>query len=326
MWVIRYTGQDQPGSTSATIRKRNLSMRSDLIQTHIDRNRETECLSEAYTGHRDRIMQLIASTAKDLTDGENQKCSSIVLLGGGNCLDVDLPAVAELFEVVHLVDLDETAVRSVVNAYPERANQFRVHAPWDIAEPLLSLTSRDFRPEEDNRDHCIKVLQALSSENGIADIPEADVVVSLCVLSQLIDSLAVLIREDHPAFVNALKALRMGHLRRMLSLSRPGGVAIFVSDIVSSDTAEQLKTATTEQIPELVKTFVGEKNFFSGTNPSVILSELNVLSRLETGPDTVHTIDPWRWDMGERAYAVYAFRIQKKLPQSAEFEADDTGD
>ena len=301
-------------------------MRSDLIQTHIERNRETECLSEAYAGHRDRIMQLVASTAADLAGDDGQKCSSIVLLGGGNCLDVDMPAVLDLFESVHLVDLDETAVRSVVNEHSDQADQFRVHAPADIAEPLLSLTSRDFRPEEENREHCIRVLQALSSENGIADVPEADVVVSLCVLSQMISSLNTLIREDHPTFVNALKALRVGHLRRMLSLLRPGGVAILVSDIVSSDTAEQLKTATTEQMPELVKTLVAEKNFFSGTNPSVVLSELNVLSRLPTGPDTVHSIDPWRWDMGERAYAVYAFRIQKKMPQPPDSEADDTAD
>jgi hypothetical protein len=301
-------------------------MRSDLIRTHIERNRETECLSEAYTGHRDRIMRLIASTATDLAGGDGQKCSSIVLLGAGNCLDVDLPAVLDLFEMVHLVDLDETAVRSVVEAHPSQANQLRIHAPADIAEPLLSLTSRDFQPEEENREHCIRVLQALSSENGIADVPEADVVVSLCVLSQMIGSLSTLIREDHPTFVNALKALRVGHLRRMLSLLRPGGVAIFVSDIVSSDTAEQLKTATTEQMPELVKALVAEKNFFSGTNPSVVLAELNVLSRLATGPDTVHTIDPWRWDMGERAYAVYAFRIQKKIPPSPAAEADDATD
>ena len=301
-------------------------MRSDLVQTHIDRNRETEGLATAYTSHRDQIMQLIASTAADLGDGDHQKCSSIVLLGAGNCLDVDLASVADLFQTIHLVDLDETAVQSAVNAHPRQADQFQVHAPADIAEPLLSLTTRDFRPEEDNREHCIRVLQALSSENGIADVPEADVVVSLCVLSQIVGSLSGLIGEDHPTFVNALKAVRIGHLRRMLSLLRPGGVAIFVSDIVSSDTAEQLKTATTEQMPEIVRTLVAEKNFFSGTNPAVLLSELNVLSRLATGPDTVHTIDPWTWDIGQRTYAVYAFRIQKKIQEAVAPAADDTAE
>lgn len=301
-------------------------MRSDLVQTHIDRNRETEGLSTTYTSHRDRIMQLIASTAADLRDGEDQKCSSIVLLGAGNCLDVDLAGLAELFQAIHLVDLDETAVKSVISAHPRQADQFQVHAPADIAEPLLSLTSRDFRPEDDNREHCIQVLQALSSENGLSDVPEADVVVSLCVLSQMVGSLSGLIDADHPTFTNALKALRIGHLRRMLSLLRPGGVGVFVSDIVSSDTAEQLKTATAEQMPEIVRTLVAEKNFFSGMNPSVVLSELNVLSRLATGPDTVHTIDPWTWDMGVRTYAVYAFRIQKKMQEAVAPAEDGTAE
>lgn len=289
-------------------------MRKDFLDINCDRNVQTAELGDSFLSHRKMIMQLITATVSDLVGGTDATCSSIVLLGAGNCLDVDLPQLAELFSTIHLVDLDESAVRAAIAASGVSAKQFQVHAPVDISEPLLSLTSRDFDASEENREHCIEVLGHLSSENAVLDIPEADVVVSLCLFTQLIDSLCHLIPEGHPAFSNSLKAIRIGHLRRMLNMLRQGGVAVFATDIVSSDTAEELRNATDADIAGIVKQLVNEKNFYSGTNPAMLLTDLNVLSRLPSGPDTVHTTDPWLWNMGDRILAAYAFRIQKKLP------------
>ncbi len=293
-------------------------MRKDLVDNNLKRNHDTASLGESYRLHREMVMQLIQATVKDLAVGQPPKCSSIVLLGAGNCLDVDLPVVAELFDTIHLVDLDDEALSTAAETSNLPPEQLHLHAPADIAEPLLSLTSRDFEPTQENVEHCTFVLQQLASENGLADIPEADVVVSLCVFSQMLDSLQHIVHQDSPAFANAIRSVRIGHLRRMLSMLRPGGVAIFVTDIVSSDTAPELKSATTETIGDLVRKLVNERNFFSGTNPSLILEDLHMLSRLPNGPDTVHTIDPWLWQMADRTFAVYGLRIQKKPPVEEE--------
>jgi hypothetical protein len=101
----------------------------------------------------------------------------------------------------------------------------------------------------------------------------------------------------------------------MLNMLRPGGVAIFITDIVSSDSAPQLTSVEPADLSDLVKKLVEEQNFFSGTNPANVLADLNVLSRLPDGPDTVHTLDPWLWHVGNRVYAVYGMRIQRKLPE-----------
>lgn len=288
-------------------------MRTDLINLNRQRNEDTSGMAEVYAEHRAKVMQLITATVGQLAP-ENNRCSSVVLLGSGNCLDVDLPKLATLFDTLHLVDIDETASRNAVQESGVNNDQIRIHAPEDIAEPLLSLASRDFEPLEDNREHCIKVLQALSSENGVADVPEADVVLSLCVYTQLVDALAHIVHREHPAFQNALKALRIGHLRRMVNMLRTGGVAIFVTDVVSSATANELDTATDESLSEVIRDLVNKGNFFAGTSPAAVLNDLNVLSRLPTGPETVHTIDPWLWNLGDRKYAVYALRIQKRIP------------
>lgn len=292
-------------------------MRTDLIDLNCRRNQDTSGLAETFQSHREKVMQLVTATVAQLK-GSKGKCSSVVLLGSGNCLDVDLKQLAELFDTIHLVDLDETATKDAIKRSDVSENQVKIHTPEDIAEPLLSLTSRDFRPEEDNKDHCIKVLQALSSENGIADVPEADVVISSCVFTQIIDSLAHIIETGHPAFANTVKALRIGHLRRMVSMLRTGGVGILVTDVVSSDTAPELNDATDETLMDLIKELVNKKNFFSGSNPAMFLNDLNILSRLPSGPETVHTIDPWVWDIGVRKYAVYALRIQKRIPLPVE--------
>ncbi|MEZ6129539.1 MAG: hypothetical protein R3C59_12720 [Planctomycetaceae bacterium] len=290
-------------------------MRQDFRNEQQQRNSETAGLADSYAGHRENVMRLITATANDLGGGPDQQLSSVVLLGAGNCLDVDLPQLAGRFQKIHLIDVDEDAVTAAVRKSGV-AEQCDIHAPADIAEPLLSLTSRDFRSTDENREHRIQILQLLTAPNALAEIPEADVVVSLCVFSQIIGTLGRIVSQNHPTFENTLKAVRIGHLRRMINMLRPGGVAVFVSDVVSSESAPELLTTTSQALPELVRTLVNDGNFFSGTNPALMLADLNLLSRLPGGPDTVHTIDPWLWHMGERAYAVYAFRIQKQLPES----------
>ena len=64
----------------------------------------------------------------------------------------------------------------------------------------------------------------------------------------------------------------------------------------------------------MLKKLLDSQNFFSGTNPATVLTDLNVLARLPDGPEAVHTIDPWPWHLGNRTYAVYGLRFQKKLP------------
>lgn len=261
-------------------------------------------------------MLLIRATVSDLLGRPDARCESLVLLGAGNCLDIDPHELNARFKNICLVDADAVAVteassRFLCPADAAKSSACSVHAPTDIAHPLLTLTADDFRPEEDRREHCISILQQLASPVIAEDLPTADVVVSLCVFSQLVLSLRDIIDERHPTFTNALKALRIGHLRRMLHLLRPGGVGILISDIVSSDSAPELTSTTPDELPSLVNRLVNSGNFFSGTNPALVLNDLNVLTKLPGGPETVHTIDPWLWNLGPRTYAVYGMRYQK---------------
>lgn len=296
-------------------------MRPDLQKHYQQRNEESRDQLRSFQGHREKVMQLITSTATQLLKDESAKMPSLALLGAGNCLDVDLDQLQKRFETIHLVDVDgdSIAMAASKSASPP---QCELHAPFDVASPLMSLSRRDF--EVTNAEAMATALQALSAQNIANPILDADVVVSLCLLSQLIETLSGIIGENHAAFPNALKALRVGHLRRMLNMLRPGGVAILISDVVSSVTAPELVEVEDSELPEMVRKLVGARNFFSGTNPASVLAELNLLTKTANGPESVHTIDPWKWQLGDRTYAVYGMRIQKVQPDSEDASSADS--
>lgn len=296
-------------------------MRPDLQKHYQQRNEESRDQLEPFQGHREKVMQLITSTATQLLKDESAKMPSLALLGAGNCLDVDLDQLQKRFETIHMVDVDGDSI-AIAASQSASPSQCELHAPFDIASPLMSLSRRDF--EVTNADAMATALQALSAENIANPVLNADVVVSLCLLSQLIETLSGIIGENHTAFPNALKAVRVGHLRRMLNMLRPGGVAILVSDVVSSVTAPELVDVEDVDLPEMVRKLVGARNFFSGTNPASVLAELNLLTKTASGPESVHTIDPWKWQLGDRTYAVYGMRIQKVQPDSEDASSADS--
>ncbi len=289
-------------------------MRQDFLNLQCEINSRQFRERSSSDNHREMVMKLIAATVTDLVGHESKPCSSIVLLGAGHCVDVDLKRLSQLFSVIHLVDLDRNAVDDAVKASALPTDKLKVHAPIDVAEPLLSLTGMDFNQDEANFEHRVNVLQHLSRDNAVLDIPEADVVVSLCLFTQLIDTLRCLVPEGHASYESTVKAVRIGNLRRMLSMLRLGGVAIFLTDMASSDTSDLLESATDETIGDVVRQLVSEENYCQATNPSLLLADLNVLSRLPNGPESIHTTDPWLWRLGDRILAVYGSRIQKKLP------------
>ena len=289
-------------------------MRSDLLETKLELNRQTRGLVDSFSSHREKVMQLIDATIKDLSPEGVDSLQALIVLGAGNCLDIELAKLADGFETIHLVDLDQHAVTTAVAESGIADSKVRIHAPVDVAEPLLSLTSRDVQSEVENPEHFLKVLQHLSAEGAAPEVPEADVVVSLCVLSQVFDTLMQLTEQTHPSFEKLLRAVRIGHLRRMLSMIRKGGVGILITDLVSSETAPELKNTTPEDLHDVVRKLVNNRNFFSGTNPGATIADLNLLSKLPDGPESVHTLDPWLWHLGERTYAVYGLRFQRKLP------------
>jgi hypothetical protein len=116
--------------------------------------------------------------------------------------------------------------------------------------------------------------------------------------------------------VPLVQALRLGHLRLLAELVRPGGTGLLVTEVVSSDTCPDLPSAPAEALEGLLGELVRQKNFFTGLNPSVVVSTFRQDPALAAACERVEALPPWLWDFGARVYAVWALRFRRAVPSS----------
>jgi len=278
---------------------------TDLTDRQIARNRETHD-QPSFASHRDRVMQLIAAAASRLRRRQPDQLPTITVLGAGNCQDLDLPALTTGFREVRLIDIDAAAVRQAVSQFQNPVtSRIRILTPIDLAAPLMSLG----RHELDDREPDLSILQAIESSSLPEELPTSDVVVSTCLLSQLIDSASQVVRPESANFLPLIQAVRRGHLARMLQLTAASGRASLITDLVSSDTVPELKTTSPNDLPGLLHQCIQSGNFFSGLNPAVVQHDLQHLPALVELCASCRTSPPWRWTLGPRCFAVYAVEM-----------------
>ncbi len=278
----------------------------DASEIHRRFNRETKNKWQAYGSHRAHVMSCL------LRQGDPPLRNRLCLLGAGNCHDVDLPALRSHFTEVHLVDLDSQALeRGIARQGCQPSDNLQLHAPVDVSGIVATLDTwrPDMPPDADEIDALLRGASAHELPLPDADF---DVVVSLCLLSQIIESLVVSLGSEHPQFLEAVLRIRKKHLETLLKLTRPGGRAILITDVVSSDTAPALLTLPETQLPNAVADWINEQNFFTGLNPMAITESLAKEAELCQLIARHALIKPWRWNLGQRAFAVYALAMERK--------------
>lgn len=280
-------------------------------------NRKTEHAWDEFTSHRQRVMDILLRSPAAASENP-----TLALLGYGNGNDVELTRLVERFSTVHLVDLDAEAVqasfaRSGLADHPRLV----MHAPvdlsgilaelerWRASHPLDSIPSPP--PQVD-----VTTAEEMPWLNWAAQSPlpcirSCEVAASLCVLTQMIDSLVATFGDPSPYLLPAVQAVRLRHLEMLLELTTPRGTAVFVTDVVSSSTAPELATWDEAALPNGLMQLVRARNFFTGANPFAILNQLKTAATLARRIKSIHLAAPWRWQMGSRVYLVTAIVIQR---------------
>lgn len=283
---------------------------SAAFRTARQRNEQTRYLT-TYTQHRQRIKGLIQAAAESF-DAAGRPSEVVSILGAGNCLDVDLRFLTERFQCVQLLDLDSAAMQfGVENHFSAGATsgKDRIHPVClDLGSPLSALTSETFADEREF-DRACRELRAVWE---VIPARPADLVVSTCVLSQMIDAASETAGHRHPRLMTLLQELRRGHFQRMCQLLKPGGLGLFVSDIVSSETTPVLEQVSENQLPTVLMECLARGNFFAGLHPGVVVQELQTLPEFQQVINSVTVHSPWNWHMGHRVYAVYAVSFSRK--------------
>lgn len=249
--------------------------------------------------HRRRVMQLIEQAAPAAG-------GRVCILGAGNCNDLELLRLGERFAEVTLVDLDRDALnRAVARQGLSDATGLRLHGGYDITGVWDELHQVS-QVRHDSATIERLVCQAVAPT--VSDLtPPYEVVVSTCVLSQLLQSVIAAVGEGHPRFLEVLAAVRQGHLRLMSRLASPGGRVVLVTDFVSSDSAPEILTTPDEELEGLARRLLERRNFFHGLNPAVLASLWRRDPQLAATAAHLRVTSPWRWEFGVRHYLVTAF-------------------
>jgi hypothetical protein len=233
--------------------------------------------------------------------------SSLCVLGAGNLNDLDLGYLLNLYEQVDLVDIDVDAVRGgLARQGAAAATAVRVHGPVDLSGIL------DLLPTGSHHGQDVATLNdALARHRCVLDGAPFDVTVSTGLLTQLLQAVldSSLTSND---VVEVSLALRNKHLADLVHLTRPGGTAVLVTDVVSSTTAPQILNTTQADLEQQMAALVAAKNFFTGTNPYRIAALLEEDNRFHPLVADVRLLDPWLWRVtADREHLTCAVLIRR---------------
>jgi hypothetical protein len=264
-------------------------------------NRTTERQWQMYASHRQNIERLIVPS---------QPGGKLCVLGAGNCNDLDLRWLTEVYGEVHLVDLDAAALHSAIQRQKMSASKrIVVHAPIDLTGIADRITKwpKDMALETELR-RCVQL---------VAEPPKTpwglcDTVLSPCVLTQTIvparDAWRGVLSPNNPAVRAVRHGLILRHLHIIAHSLKPGGRGAVALDLVSSEKVPQLARITEAELPAAMDRFVASGRNFRGLEPSAMTAAL-------AGIPGVHQTEihpPWLWHLGLRkSFLVYGMRFTK---------------
>jgi len=204
----------KPASSAGQIHEQKASNRSAV--PHYD----------AFAGHRARLTALTLAGAS--------AAQRLCVLGAGNCYDLDLERLTASFKEIHLVDIDQAAVRRARDRLHGAAKaKVFVHAPLDLSglvDRLDRWRSFQVQPQE-LIEHPARVSAHIAEQ-----LPGPfDVVLSACVLSQMHLAVLSVLSPEHRLFEATRQLVNLSHLRTLARLATPTGRALLATDVASDE-------------------------------------------------------------------------------------------
>jgi SAM-dependent methyltransferase len=261
-------------------------------------NREGRDLWDRYAEHRRRLTAEVLA----LPPGAGRLC----LLGAGNANDYELPALAERYQELHLVDIDPAALSRATNRQgaPVR-NKMRSHAPVDLSGVFHQLDAGKLPPHDEMVERGVK--------DVLARLPaDFDVVVSGCVMSQISWSFARMGGDDMELRGALEQAMVNVHLRVLLALLKPGGTALLASDLVSTDNYPVDEIPPDADLRALVAQLSADRLAYAVCNPELIQQLIRRDRQLRAQCASTEIGQPWLWTGSQdRTYLVYPMLLRR---------------
>ena len=278
---------------------------ANAVRLQAKANQSTRDHWTYFAPHRARIQELILSPLH--ATGAGRLC----VLGAGNCNDVDLRVLTEEFAEVHHVDIDAAALEAGVRRQPlAEASRLRLHAGVDLTGIADRFGMWEKTPPT------IADLEAAARDVLALPAPPIggpfDVVLSPCLLSQLVGYAGDVLGKDHPRRRDLLLALRTRHLRTLVDLLAPGGLAVLVCDVASSEGVPALGDDRKPDLDDLLNRLSYTGRHFDGLAPDAVEAALKHDPLVGPLLSNVQLVRPWLWRLGpKRTFLVYAACVRR---------------
>ncbi len=190
--------------------------------------------------------------------------SKTLVLGAGNCTEIPLEELARSFDEVVLADLDDASMAAAVDELPDDLAakvHIQVQDVTTFAAPLMRRlwhAVESSETAEQGLERIAGTLTGLDNDAAAAKLPEADLVVSSLVLSELhrypLNYAARLLRDKFGKRLTAWDgyerfraqiqqvALR-DHIRLLAAVCRRGGAVYFADTIARGPLYEKIESA-----------------------------------------------------------------------------------
>jgi hypothetical protein len=267
-----------------------LGPEKSLADAQSQMNRSTRGQWDWYASHRAAIERLIVPWRPDL---------SICVLGAGNCNDLDLKWLSQTYAKVELVDIDRSALERAIKRQAVQ-REIQVRAPIDLSG--IADQTRGWKGSHVSSQQVDRAIATVTTDPRIDET--FDLVLSPCVLSQLLCGVRDVLGARHHDWPRLKEALRRRHLRTMTRMLKPGGRGVLIVDLSSTKILPGLDQAREEQLPDLFSMCIKERRCFRGLEPSELRALLPRAAQTEVSA-------PWLWHLGwGKAFLCYAMTLR----------------
>jgi hypothetical protein len=303
--------------------KRGSSLRGEgsalagVREMHAAGNRRSKDDWERFAGHRERLTAAIEQLAG--AAGQGGDAGALVLLGAGNCNDVDVEALAARFSSIHLVDIDGGALdRGRGRLSPQVRGKTVAHGGIDLTGLLAAIDGGG----QALQGAALEQAMGRGVQQILAGLPvgQAGVVVSCCLLSQLGWSLEQAAGGDEEYGMQLRTAALTVHLRTLAALARPAGpgrapgIALVAADIVSSDLYPLDELPANTDLRALAAELIGRQEIvYASANPVLLARLVRRDPALKSVWDGVAIGLPWLWSgQFDKTYLVYPQVLRRR--------------
>lgn len=283
----------------------------DLRSIQAQRNAESRARWAEFAPHRRRVTDCLLdigrlSPSSSVVSGDDTSGPSprLCVLGAGNCNDLDLSPLADIFREIHLLDIDADALSAAADRQDVAVrNRLTLHGGIDFSGLHDCLALGESNPER--LLHAIQTSPQPAILNGTFDV-----VASVCTLTQILEVVLDAFEPTHPLLLPLVQAIRLRHLSQLCSGLKPGGRGALITDVVSSVTCAELSAVADWQLPGLLQQLIVTRNFFTGVNPLILWQTLASGCDGRLAITDVKPLAPWTWNLGPRVYAVCGWTFQ----------------